>query len=137
MNFIDLLILLFISIGGILGIWGGLIYEILTLTLWFFALWAAYKLKAFLPSPWGFGFIFFLILASGYIVLRFLKPRTKLSESIESILGALIGIFKGALLSYLLLLAIKKGLFNVENALSGSLIAPLIFQSFKWLPWHF
>ena len=113
MDVADYVILAVISISVLLGLWRGLLAEVLALVIWFVALWAAWQfgepVSAYLPAGLrdpaarlfaAWLLIFVLVLIAGAVIgwmLRLLVQGTGLTGT-DRMLGMLFGAARGLLI---------------------------------------
>lgn len=148
LNWLDLLIIGVMGISGLVGLFRGLLREVLSLMTWAVAIWAglsfsgdlARSFEAFIPSPtartaaaFGVLFILALILAGmfGYVLSKILDS-TGLS-GVDRLAGLLFGIGRGALILSVAVFLARVTPFPKEAAWRSSQLIPIFQTLAVWL----
>lgn len=147
-NWLDLLIIGLMGISGLVGLFRGLLREVLSLLTWAVAIWTgltftselAHHLEQTLPSPtvrtgvaFAILFIVAMILAGmvGYVLSRVLES-TGLS-GIDRLAGLLFGIGRGALILSVAVFLARVTPFPKEPSWRSSQLIPVFQVMAVWL----
>ena len=150
-NWVDVVMIAVMGISGLVGLFRGLVKEVVSLMAWGLAIWAgirfspalAVSLESFIPSPtarvaaaFGLLFILTLILAGmlGFLLTRLLES-TGLS-GIDRLAGLLFGIARGALLITVLVFLARTTPLPKEPLWQASQLIPLFQNMALWLESH-
>lgn len=161
MNWVDVALLLALGLSVLLGLWRGLVFEVLSVLGWIVAYFAApylapwllsvldagmgdwlreHQLQAGLPAMVGLLLAFFLILllwGLGAKLLRALIHASPLSV-LDRLAGAGFGALRGVLLCLLLVLVVGMTPAAASSAWRASQLAPVLDQLLvharPWLP---
>ena len=147
-NWLDFLIIGVMGISGLVGLFRGLLREVLSLMTWAVAIWAGLRFsgdlarhfETLLPSPtartavaFGVLFILALVLAGmvGYVLSRILES-TGLS-GIDRMAGLLFGVGRGALILSVAVFLARVTPFPKEAAWQSSRLIPIFQTLAVWL----
>ena len=150
-NWVDEVMIAVMGISGLVGLFRGLVKEVVSLMAWGLAIWAgirfspalAVSLESILPSPtarvaaaFGLLFILTLVLAGmlGFLLTRLLES-TGLS-GIDRLAGLLFGIARGALLITVLDFLARTTPLPKEPLWQSSQLIPLFQSMALWLESH-
>ncbi len=153
---LDWLALIVVGASLLLGLWRGLLYEVLALAGWVVAFvaarWAAPVISIWLPmgeSPealrYAFGFaLVFIVTAFGCGVLASLARRAARAmgaRPVDRLFGALFGVLRGGLLLLLLAALVVMTPLRDEawwrQSISGPWLEIALQQLHPWLPESF
>ncbi|HWU76697.1 MAG TPA: CvpA family protein [Rhodanobacter sp.] len=148
MNWTDYIIIAILAISVMVGLWRGLISEVLALAIWVAAFWVAWAFGPAvaahfdrlitLPSARiivGYGICFIAVLILGAL-LRFIIGRLVESTGLsgtDRLLGMLFGFFRGVLLVTLLVFLIGFTAFTRDPWWQQSVLLPQFQRVAAWL----
>ena len=148
MNWTDYLILAVLGLSVLIGLWRGLVSEVLALVIWIAAFWVAWSFgpavaRHFehvieLPSARiivGYGLCFVAVLILGAL-LRFVISRLVESTGLsgtDRLLGMLFGLVRGVLLVTLLVFLIGFTAFTRDPWWQQSVLLPQFQHVAAWL----
>ena len=148
MNEIDWVILAILAISVLIGLWRGLVSEVLALAIWVAAFWVAWMfgpvvaahLEGHIALPSvrivvGYGLCFVLVMIVGALV-RFLVGRLLWSTGltgIDRLLGMVFGFVRGVLLVCLIVFLTGFTAFTREPMWRQSTLLPQFQQVAAWL----
>ncbi|KAB2901567.1 MAG: CvpA family protein [Xanthomonadales bacterium] len=150
MNWVDYAILTILGLSMLMGLWRGLIAEVLALAIWFCAFWVAWlfgpglalRLEATIPTPsarivlaWVLCFI--AVLVAGALiafVMRKLVAGSGLSGS-DRLLGMVFGLVRGLALVVLVVFVLG-ALFRHDPWWRESRLLPTFQVGADWLVAH-
>jgi len=150
-NWVDVVMVAVMGISGLVGLFRGLVKEVVSLMAWGLAIWAgirfspalAVSLESIIPSPtarvaaaFGLLFILTLVLSGmlGFLLTRLLES-TGLS-GIDRLAGLLFGIARGALLITVLVFLARTNPHPKEPLWQSSQLIPLFQSMALWLESH-
>lgn len=148
MNWADYIILAVLGVSVLIGLWRGLISEVLALVIWGVAFWAAWTFGPSVAGYFehrialasvriavGYGLCFITVLLLGALV-RFLVGRlvagTGLSGT-DRLLGMAFGFVRGVLLVTLAVFLLSFTAFPRDSWWQGSLLLPQFKGMAAWL----
>ena len=148
MNWTDYIIIAILAISVMVGLWRGLISEVLALAIWIAAFWVAWTFGPAvaahfdrlitLPSARiivGYGICFIAVLILGAL-LRFIISKLVESTGLsgtDRLLGMLFGFFRGVLLVTLLVFLIGFTAFTRDSWWQQSVLLPQFQRVAAWL----
>ncbi|MBX3690122.1 CvpA family protein [Dokdonella sp.] len=147
MNWVDIAILAVLGLSMLMGLWRGLISEVLALVIWFCAFWFAWllgpalalRLTEHVPTPslrimLAYVLCFIAVLALGAIVayiLRKLIAGSGLSGS-DRLLGMVFGLVRGLALVVLIVFVLG-AMFRQDPWWQESRLLPTFQRGADWL----
>lgn len=147
MNWIDITILGVLGLSVLIGLWRGLVSEVLALVIWIAAFWVAWLLGPTVSEQLhmitvpagrvaaGYALCFVLVLVLGAL-LRFLVQRLLVSTGLsgtDRLLGMVFGLARGVLLVCLLVFLCQFTAFTREPPWRQSLLLPPFQSATIWL----
>jgi Uncharacterized membrane protein, required for colicin V production len=147
MNWIDYTILGVLGLSVLIGLWRGLVSEVLALVIWIAAFWAAWLLgptvsahldvisHPALRMAAGYALCFVLVLVLGAL-LRFLIHRLLVSTGLsgtDRLFGMVFGLARGVLLVCVLVFLCQFTTFTREPPWRQSLLLPPFQSATIWL----
>jgi len=144
MNTVDWVLLAVLLLSAVLGLWRGLVYEVLSVMAWVLAFVLAQRYSAqvsqWLPmDSWSpavkvaasFALVFVLVAFAGGLLAWLLKKMVAAVglRPIDRVLGAVFGVLRGAVV--LLALAVVVGMtpLHAEPQWRGSVVARVLTES--------
>ncbi|GAB3791229.1 CvpA family protein [Dyella agri] len=147
MNWIDYTILGVLGLSVLVGLWRGLVSEVLALVIWIAAFWVAWLLGPAVAERLhvitvptlrvvaGYALCFVLVLVLGAL-LRFLVQRLLVSTGLsgtDRLFGMVFGLARGVLLVCLLVFLCQFTTFTREPPWQQSLLLPPFQSATIWL----
>jgi membrane protein required for colicin V production len=148
MNWIDYTILGVLGLSILVGLWRGLVSEVLSLAAWIVAFWVAWTFGPVVASQFehsislpavrialGYGLCFVVVLILGAL-LRFIARRLLWSvglSGLDRLLGMVFGFARGVLLVTLLVFLASFTAFTHEAGWQGSMLLPQFTGVAGWL----
>jgi membrane protein required for colicin V production len=147
MNWIDYTILGVLGLSVLIGLWRGLVSEVLALAIWIAAFWVAWLLGPTLSARLtmitlpalrvaaGYTLCFVLVLVLG-AVLRHVVHRLLVSTGLsgtDRLLGMLVGVARGALLVCVLVFLCQFTSFTHDPLWRQSMLLPPFQRATIWL----
>ena len=147
MNWIDYTILGVLGLSVLVGLWRGLVSEVLALVIWIAAFWAAWLLGPTVSAHLeaishpalrvaaGYALCFVLVLVLGAL-LRFLIHRLLVSTGLsgtDRLFGMVFGLARGVLLVCVLVFLCQFTTFTRERPWRASLLLPPFQSATIWL----
>ncbi|MBA2078678.1 MAG: colicin V production protein [Rhodanobacter sp. 68-29] len=147
MNWIDITILGVLGLSVLIGLWRGLVSEVLALVIWIAAFWVAWLFGPTMSAQLhmitvpaariaaGYALCFVLVLLLGAL-LRFLMLRLLASTGLsgtDRLLGMVFGLARGVLLVCVLVFLCQFTAFTREPPWRQSLLLPPFQSATIWL----
>jgi len=148
MNWVDYTILGVLGLSILVGLWRGLVSEVLSLAAWVVAFWVAWTFGPSVASQFehsislpaarialGYGLCFVAVLIVGAL-LRFIARRLLWSvglSGLDRLLGMLFGFARGVLLVTLLVFLAGFTALTREASWQGSVLLPQFTGAAGWL----
>lgn len=148
MNWTDYIIIAILAISVMIGLWRGLISELLALVIWIAAFWVAWTFGPVLAAHFGhlielpsariivaYGLCFVAVLILGAL-LRFVISRLVESTGLsgtDRLLGMVFGFFRGVLLVTLLVFLVGFTAFTRDPWWQQSVLLPQFQHVAAWL----